>query len=282
MFLRTLVSPSMWFLASGASTVLCRANLWILVWKFTRSMWRDKQSSLGGSFSSSRDLVRNICLYLAASTVIFLTLTLYMTQTNSSDLSLVVFWQSILSSQDQEESIYCLGSQPGGHEAFFRGPRASRTSHNLFKVQISFDHISSCMANWLRTWSTSSGDLIAGNALGGLLNKLTAERRSNPSSSTEFWFPRKFHIDYYIMIWCDASRCHSHQSIHAKRHFLQCFRKKLSKFRNRLDVDHDIRCCLANTQPRISELVKKRQYQGSYWSILRQLRLRNWLNWKFM
>lgn len=37
-----------------------------------------------------------------------------------------------------------------------------------------------------------------------------------------------------------------------------------TKFRNRLDVGDDIRCCLTSTQPRITELVKKLQHQASH------------------
>ena len=37
-----------------------------------------------------------------------------------------------------------------------------------------------------------------------------------------------------------------------------------TKNRNRLDVQHDLRCCLSKTEPRISQLVEKKQLQPSH------------------
>ena len=34
--------------------------------------------------------------------------------------------------------------------------------------------------------------------------------------------------------------------------------------KNRLDVQHDLRCCLSKTEPRISQLVEKKQLQPSH------------------
>ena len=34
--------------------------------------------------------------------------------------------------------------------------------------------------------------------------------------------------------------------------------------RNRLQVEHDLRCCLSKTEPRISQLVEKKQFQPSH------------------
>ena len=36
-----------------------------------------------------------------------------------------------------------------------------------------------------------------------------------------------------------------------------------SKYRNRLDVQHDLRCCISSVQPRIDNLVSRKQAQPS-------------------
>ena len=37
-----------------------------------------------------------------------------------------------------------------------------------------------------------------------------------------------------------------------------------SKYRNHLDVQHDLRCCLSSVQPRIDNLVSRKQAQPSH------------------